>query len=112
MANEQQPPDGHIVRFDQNVFSLFAIKKAAYRYIDVFSVNNVLQTPHITCSLKFDPSIDHHRVAHLVDEFRKEVLDQDLRERIKVETEPIRKLILAHAFSNTGILGNESIPGA
>lgn len=112
MAKESQSLGGETVQFDHHVFSLIAVKKAAYRYIDVFSADIVLQAPHIICSLKFSPSIDHRRAAQLVDEFRKEVLDQDLREQIKVETEPIRKLILAHAFSNTGIAGNERIPGA
>ncbi|WHZ16624.1 MAG: hypothetical protein OJF52_003474 [Nitrospira sp.] len=112
MVKESQPLEGETIRFDQNIFSILAIKKAAYRYIDVFSADINLQPPHIICSLKFSPSIDHHRANQLMDEFRKEVLDQDLRERIRVETEPIRKLILAHAFSNTGIASHERIPGA
>jgi len=36
-------------------------------------------------------------------------LDQDLRETLKVETEPVRNLILAHAFSKTGIISHEPI---
>ena len=112
MDSEQQSSPDHTIRFDQNVFDLIAIKKAAYRYLDLSGVDIVLEAPQIICSLKFPPSTDPARAAYLLDEFRKEVLDQDLRERVKVETEPIRKLILAHAFSNTGIAGNERIPGA
>jgi His-Xaa-Ser system protein HxsD len=36
--------------------------------------------------------------------FRTEVLDQTLRERIRSETEPIRTMILAQAFSRTGVV--------
>ncbi len=112
MDSEQQSPPDHTIRFDQNVFDLLAIKKAAYRYLDEFAVNIVLEGPQIICSLRFPSSTDPERAAYLLNEFRKEVLNQDLRERVKVETEPIRRLILAHAFSNTGIAGYERIPGA
>lgn len=112
MITESHLPKDETVRFDQSVFSLIAIRKAAYRFINAFSTDIVVQTPHIICSLKFPSTTDSERTAHLVDEFRKEVLDQDLREQIKIETEPIRKVILAHAFSNTGIASNERIPGA
>ena len=110
MSNESHVTGGETVHFDHHVFSLIAVKKAAYRYIDVFSTDIVVRVPHIICSLKFSSSIDKRRAAELLDEFRKEVLDQELREQIKIETEPIRKLILAYAFSNTGIPGNEQIP--
>jgi His-Xaa-Ser system protein HxsD len=112
MDSKQQASLDHTIRFDQTVFDLITIKKAAYRYLDVFAVDIVLEAPQIICSLKFPASIDPARATYLVDEFRKEVLDQDLRERIRVETESIRKLILAHAFSNTGIADHERIPGA
>ena len=40
----------------------------------------------------------------LVAEFRNEVLDQVLRERIRIETQEARNLILAVAFSGTGLV--------
>jgi His-Xaa-Ser system protein HxsD len=40
----------------------------------------------------------------VIQDFRKEVLDQHLRARIAKETESIRHLILAHAFSRTGLV--------
>jgi His-Xaa-Ser system protein HxsD len=39
----------------------------------------------------------------LVADFRNEVLDQVLRERIRAETSDIRNLVLALAFSRTGL---------
>jgi len=48
------------------------------------------------CALHFDgPEPDANAVA----DFRTEVLDQALRERIRKETEGVRNLILAKAFS-------------
>ncbi len=39
--------------------------------------------------------------------FRNEVLDQDLRRTIARETASLRNAILAHAFSKTGIQGDD-----
>ena len=39
----------------------------------------------------------------LINEFKRELLDQQLRISIKKETEPQRNLILAYAFSKTGL---------
>ena len=36
-------------------------------------------------------------------EFRNEVLDETLRERIRDDTKEVRNVILALAFSNTGL---------
>ena len=44
---------------------------------------------------------------HYVDEFKKEVLDQHLRIKVKNETEAVRNLVLGIAFSNSGLLANE-----
>jgi His-Xaa-Ser system protein HxsD len=38
-------------------------------------------------------------------DFRRHVLDQVLRERIRRETEGVRNAIFALAFSNTGLVG-------
>jgi His-Xaa-Ser system protein HxsD len=43
-------------------------------------------------------------IADIADKFRHEVLDQDLRDTISKETASIRQLILANAFSNTGLI--------
>ena len=40
-------------------------------------------------------------------DFRNEVLDQSLRERIRNETAEVRNLILSLAFSNTGLASGE-----
>jgi len=97
------------VNFDSNVFSLIAVKKAAYKYIDSFSADISLTNDEVRCLLKLTSPRSDESFARLVDDFRKEVLDQDLRENLRIETEPVRNLILAHAFSKTGIISHEPV---
>ncbi len=95
--------------FDDRVFSLMAIKKAAYTYLRTFSTEIIQEGNQIHCRLVFTLPIDESARARCIEEFRKEVLDQDLRERLKAETEAVRNVILAHAFSKTGLSTNESL---
>lgn len=91
------------VGFEINTTSLDSIKKAAYRFIDQFSTEFLIRESIFLCVLRFHPNKSEDSANMMVDEFRKEVLDQDLRASIRAETEPIRNLILAHAFSKTGL---------
>ena len=97
------------VNFDSQVFSLKAVKKAAYKYIDSFSADISVKDDEVRCVLNFTSPRSDESCARLVDDFKKEVLDQDLREKLKAETELVRNLILAHAFSKTGIVSNEPV---
>ncbi|MES2188747.1 MAG: His-Xaa-Ser system protein HxsD [Pseudomonadota bacterium] len=97
------------VRFDSNLYSGDAIKRALYRLTDRFA-GEVKQLDQVfVCTLHF--STDKSDVTKDLDvmNFKKEVLDQDLREKIRQETESVRNLILAHAFSKTGLIANEQI---
>lgn len=98
------------VRFGAQVFRLSAIKKAAYKYIDQFSCEITLQEAEVLCAIQFKSGIDESTRLWLVEEFRKEVLDQDLREQVRDETAAVRNLILAHTFSKSGIVTNEQVP--
>lgn len=93
--------------FDASVYSVDAIKKAAYRSIARFAVNIAKEGNEIKCILTFKESATETQVNTYLDEFKKEVLDQDLRESIKKETEGVRNLILAHTFSKTGLIKSE-----
>ena len=93
--------------FDATVYSVDAIKKAAYRSIARFAVNIAKESNEIKCILTFKESATETQVNTYLDEFKKEVLDQDLRESIKKETEGVRNLILAHTFSKTGLIKSE-----
>jgi His-Xaa-Ser system protein HxsD len=96
-----------VVNFDSRVFSLTAIKKASYRFIDKFTNDIVLTGSEITCVLNFSPSYSAAASKFIVEDFKKEVLDQDLRITISSETENVRNLILAHAFSRTSLIQSD-----
>lgn len=110
MSHEQNGPQHLLIRFDDRIINLPAVKKAAYKYINSFAVDFSLKDNEILCSLTFTAPITEELSLRLAEDFKKEALDQDLREQIKKETEPIRNLIFALAFSKTGIVGNEQVP--
>ncbi len=95
------------VAFESSVTSIDALKKAAYRYIDRFSLELLTKKSTYVCLLKFKSELSEEIKDQFVDDFRKEVLDQELRASINTETEQVRNLILAHAFSKTGVIKNE-----
>jgi len=92
------------VNFDDRVFSLDSVKKAAYRFIDKFSIDIKLTENQIYCVLTFSQNISPEGAAFLLEDFKREVLDQDLRATIASETEGVRNLVLAHAFSRTSLV--------
>lgn len=96
--------------FDSAVYHLDTVKSACYRLSDRFSVMIEMQGQEIVCHLEFPSSRDDKTISADISELKKEVLDQDLRLRIKAETEPTRVLILAHAFSKTGLIADEQVP--
>src|SRR5258708_35307569 len=95
------------VRFDSAVYSLDSVKMACYRFMDRFTSDIELCDGKIVCHLVFDDRLAETSVKAEVASLKKEVLDQDLRLKLKTETEPFRNLILAHAFSKTGLIADE-----
>jgi His-Xaa-Ser system protein HxsD len=88
---------------NKSIYSLVTIKKAAYRFIKVFSISFSESSDSYICDMSFPDKYNEEHVDFYIDDFNKEILDQDLRERIKKETEPVRNLILSHAFSKTDL---------
>lgn len=95
------------VTFDPAVFSLDVVKTACYKFSDKFSPTIELQDGLIVCQLQIDSRLSEDSIGVEIANLKKEVLDQDLRQRLKIETEPVRNLILAHAFSKTGLIADE-----
>ncbi len=95
------------VKLSKAVYSLQAIKKAAYRFIDKFSVNIRDEDENYLVDLFFSKEVSSDAKNFLLSDFSKEILDQDLRESIKAETEAYRNLILAHVFSKTPLVTDE-----
>jgi His-Xaa-Ser system protein HxsD len=100
-----------MVNFDRRVYSLNAVKKAAYKHVRVFTADISIVDEEIRCLINFEQPVTEEQRLRLTNEFKKEVLDQDLRERLKAETESVRNVILAHAFSKTGLINNEPVSG-
>lgn len=91
-----------IVDVDPRVYRLSAIKKAAYRFGDrcFVQIETTDDGPiRVTLSTKSDTVT----LDTLAGDFRNELLDQDLRESIAEETEGVRNLLLAHAFSGLSL---------
>lgn len=75
--------------------------------MDTFTAEIRLADEGVVCDLYFNDELSEVDASSAISSFRREVLDQDLREQLKKETEQVRNLILAHAFSKTGISSNE-----
>lgn len=93
--------------FSSLVYDIAAIKKAAYRFSDVLSIDITPHSDEIECVLHFLPDVKEGQVDRFVAAFKNEVLDQDLRSIIAKETEAIRNAVLAHALSKTGLQEGE-----
>jgi His-Xaa-Ser system protein HxsD len=92
--------------FDVTSYSADAIQRAAYRLSDRLSVDLTAEESSFRCVLHL--STEDTAVSEaILSDFRNEVLDQVLRERIRVETEGVRNVILALAFSNTGLISED-----
>jgi len=90
-----------------DLYSLEAIKKTCYKYTDKCSIllddiNKDKNTVNVIFSMHNDNSNINHE--QLLSDFKIELLDQDLREIVSSETEAVRNLILAQAFSKTSLL--------
>lgn len=98
--------DGVIaIVLDLRVYRLAAIKKAAYRFADRCTA--ILGSPdqdRIPVSLRFKPNVGEGAAREVTRQFFQELLDQELREHIAEETNAVRTLILAHAFSNADLI--------
>ena len=92
----ENPVASIIIDLDTAVFRLNAIKKAAYRLGNRAVV--VIELIHdrrarVVLTPRGSDS------GSLEAEFRQEILDQDLREIVAEETDGIRRLLIAQAFS-------------
>jgi His-Xaa-Ser system protein HxsD len=89
--------------FALSVYTLDAVKKAAYRLSDRASPEISIDGERVSCKLHFGTPVSIERSEEILTDLRNEVLDQDLRERIADETAPLRNAILAHVFSGSGL---------
>ena len=91
--------------FDRAGHSFDAVQRAAYRFSDRLSCDISEQGETIEVTVHFlDGAGEPESV---LGDFRNEVLDQVLRERIRAETGEVRNLVLALAFSKTGLIDTD-----
>lgn len=90
------------LEFDAAVYSLEAVQKAAYRFIDRLTVLISQDQGTVVCEVDLVKGVQTP-LGDVLANFKRELLDQQLRLQIKRETEPARNLILAYAFSRTGL---------
>jgi His-Xaa-Ser system protein HxsD len=105
-ANGQSSDRSSEVRFAAATTSVDAIQRAAYRFSDRLSCELLPGADEHVCVVRSRGNAD---IGEEVESFRVEVLDQTLRERIRAETEPIRTMILAQAFSRTGVVDPQDL---
>lgn len=90
-----------VLSFDRSGYSVDPVQRAAYRFSDRMSCEITVGERSIEVRASFlDQQADPDT---LIAAFRNEVLDQVLRERIRAETSDVRNLVLALAFSRTGL---------
>jgi His-Xaa-Ser system protein HxsD len=102
--------DGAIrVVFDLAVYRLTAIQKAGYRFADRFTLVLGARDGHaVPARLQFKPTTSPATAREATRLFYQELLDQELREQIAEETNAVRTLILAHAFSNVDLIKRDA----
>ncbi|MDR3376291.1 MAG: His-Xaa-Ser system protein HxsD [Ancalomicrobiaceae bacterium] len=92
------------VRFDLQIYTLDAVKKALYRLGDKISFTLKLEGNEAVCSIVIRSGAPlGGNLDSMAEQLHLEVLDQDLRERLFEKTAPLRNAILALAFSRTGL---------
>jgi His-Xaa-Ser system protein HxsD len=87
-----------------------AVKKTAHRFSGRCAVSIATKDEHHV-SVKLRVIDLAQPWADLEVAFERELLDQDLREEIGRQTESVRNLIVAHAFSRTSLLDPEGEDG-
>lgn len=92
------------LKFDAKTVTLDALQRAAYALSDVATVEIREGDGEYICDVFPRDDGSHDDVEHRL---RIGVIDYMLRQRIAEQTEPIRNLIFALAFSQTGLIAEE-----
>lgn len=101
-------PDGEGVRvtLDTAVYGMDAVLRAAHRRTaECFVEIKPGAATEVTC--RFNPKRQDQEVLSIAVQFSNDVLDEVLRGKLRAATEPVRRLILAQAFSEANLLHPE-----
>lgn len=100
-------PENLHLNFDLQLYNPEAVQKAAYRVMNYLTADISVSENLIECKLFPNITVSKEQFSFGVEEFRKHVLDYQLRYNLKKETEQLRNLVLAVAFSKTDLLQSE-----
>jgi His-Xaa-Ser system protein HxsD len=88
-----------------DAYSLAALQKTAYGLANRCSVVvGPAADGGIPVTLHFRPDTTEAQARQVALQFLRDVVDQELRERLAEETRAMRSLLLAHAFSRTNLI--------
>lgn len=91
------------VLFPLAMFNLEALKRAAYVLMPRASIAFDVSNSEVRCTIT--PTSPKEEPDLIERDFRREVVDNDLRISIEARTEPMRNAILGLTFSRTGLQG-------
>lgn len=94
------PAMQYVLKFDKNVYSVSAAKSAANKMSNLYATEISVIGNEIICQFTSNETYDSSVIDNHKSEFKKILLDEDLRESIGEKTEDMRNIILAYAFSN------------
>jgi His-Xaa-Ser system protein HxsD len=89
-----------IIEFDRSSQSIGSLQEAAYRLIGVATCQIVIENDRYICRVISSPGsvYDNSGAEKLREHFLNLVTDENLREKLSVETGHVRDVILALAF--------------
>lgn len=90
--------------FDERLYVVQVLQKAAYRSMNSLTVDIGVNGGQFICAFSSNIGVDESSFLHAVQEFKKDVIDYQLRHQLSTETQPIKNLILGLAFSKTGLI--------
>ena len=97
----------HPIEIDLAVYSLDVIKSVIYRLPQDCTAELALKGGMAECVLRASKEKSDADWETIASDFWRELADQDLRRSIAEETSDIRNVILALAFSKTGLQSDE-----
>lgn len=93
-----------VLTFDQRLYDADVIQKAAYRGQFAFTLDMVFQGDDLVCTLLANITTPSDTFANAVEDFKKDVLDYQLRKKLHDQTSAVRNVILGVAFSQSGLI--------
>jgi len=94
------------IRLDLNIYPIQAIKKTCYKFTTRFPtiIKEEDNRNSVTVALTLPQKVNKEEVNDISKQFLQELLDENLRDLISKETDALRNLIIAQAFSKTSLI--------